>query len=115
MRRLTAAFLLLAAGAAHAQFRESIDVVRIAIDLRVTDSRGNAIRDLTPADLDVRIAGKRAEVETLEWVDDIGGRASRPPESAVSSDSPPNGRLFIVFVQTDFARNAIRIGGHLNF
>ena len=119
MRRLAAAFLLLAAGAAQAQFRESITVVRIVVDLRVTDSRGNAIRDLTPADFDIRIAGKRAEVDTIEWIDDVGGRASRPPllddsTTPASSSSPP-GRLFIFFVQTDFARNAIRIGGHLNF
>src|SRR6185436_5250030 len=118
MRRPAAVFLLFVAGAAPAQFRESIDVVRIAVDLRVTDSRGNAIRDLTPADFDVRIAGKRAEVETLEWVDDVEDR-----QSCLSCETDPgqaglpvlHGRLFIFFVQTDFARNAIRIGGQLNF
>jgi len=116
MRRLAAAFLLLLAGAAQAQFRESIDVVRIAVDLRVTDSRGNAIRDLTPADFDVRIAGKRTEVETLEWVDDVEDRQSCLSCEPGQAGLPvPHGRLLIFFVQTDFARNAIRIGGQLNF
>src|SRR6185436_11802376 len=125
MRRPAAVFLLFVAGAAPAQFRESIDVVRIAVDFRVTDSRSNAIRDLTPADFDVRIAGKRAEVETVEWVDDVESSSRRVDESTSTTplddsatrsldDSPP-GRLFIFFVQTDFARNAIRIGGQLNF
>jgi len=119
MRGLAAAALVFLAGTAHAQFRESIDVVRILIDVRVTDNLGNPITGLTPDDFDVKIGGKRAPVESAEWVDESSSR--RVDES--SSDSTPLedsatrrlGRLFIVFVQTDFARNAVRVHGHLQF
>jgi|SRR5215212_1588700 len=111
MRRLAIALLFVAASA-QAQFRERIDVVRILLDIRVTDAGGNAITDLTPEDFDVRIGGKRAEVESVEWISDVPTPdpfAIEPPP-----ESPP-GRLFVLFVQTDFTRQSIRIAGHMSF
>jgi VWFA-related protein len=118
MRRLASAVLFLVAGAAHAQFQEKIDVVRILVDVRVTDSLGNAIPGLTPADFDINIGGKHAAVESIEFIEE--GRASRPPapdvpSGAESVETPAPGRLFIFFVQTDFARNAIRVQGQMHF
>ena len=71
MRRLALAVLFLVAGAAHAQFKEKIDVVRILVDVRVTDYLGNAITGLTPADFDIKIGGKRAAIESVEFIDDV--------------------------------------------
>ena len=117
MRAIAAVFALLLAGAAHAQFRESITVVRILVDVRVTDYSGNPITDLTPEDFDVKIGGKRAQVESVEWVEDV----VEDRQSCLSCDEEqaglpvPHGRLIILFVQTDFARNASRVHGQLNF
>src|SRR6185436_10509160 len=107
MRRLAALLAALIASAAHAQYGERIDVVRILLDVRVTNMNGEPLADLTPADFNVRIGGKRAEVESVEWIDET---------FAVSIDDPQEervvevrrGRLFVVFVQTDFARNNVR-------
>jgi len=111
MRRLAIVFVF-AASAAHAQFRERIDVVRILVDLRVTDYSGNAITDLTPPDFAVTIGGKHAIVESVEWIDDSGAAGSQPTEDPRRAESPP---LHILFVQTDFARESFRVSGQLSF
>jgi len=125
MRRLTAMFLVFAAGAAHAQFGERIDVVRILLDIRVTDASGNAIADLTPADFNVTIGGKRAEVESVEWIDDVAVEDRHPclscEETGQAGEAGQaglpvlHGRLFVLFVQTDFARNSFRVAGQMSF
>ena len=114
MRRIAAVVVFLAASTVHAQFRERIDVVRILVDVRVTDFSGNPIPDLTADDFDITIGGRRAVVESAEWIDE-GGRASRPPDVGEQDARPPDGRLVILFVQTDFAREKLRIQGHLHF
>src|SRR6185503_4202794 len=118
MRRLAAILAVLAASAAHAQFRERIEVVRIVIDVRVTDYSGNAITDLKPADFDIRIGGKRAEIEAVEWINDSGAAAASAAEDEPGGrERPPlhSGRLFVLFIQTDFARNSFRVGGQMSF
>src|SRR5688500_3240641 len=115
MRALAAVVLLLTAGAAHAQYGESISVVRILVDVRVTEFRGNPISDLTPEDYEVKIGGKRAQVESVEWVDDVATGFSPSDGDARlkpgATPPVPQGRLIVVFVQTDFARNASRMHG----
>ncbi len=110
---------MLVATTAHAQFGERIDVVRILLDVRVTTINGDAIANLKPADFDVRVGGKRADVESVEWVDESfsGAAGSQPAEEDREAESPPlhTGRLFVVFVQTDFARNNVRVAGQMGF
>jgi len=119
MRRLASAVLFLVAGAAHAQFKEKIDVVRILVDVRVTDYLGHAITGLTPADFDIRIGGKRATIESIEFIEDVSGAAAASAADVGARERAPlhesKGRLFIFFVQTDFARNAIRVQGQMHF
>jgi VWFA-related protein len=79
----------------------------------VTDSRGNPIMGLKPSDFRVKIDGKPAAVESVEWI----GEASPPGEerdgeAGVRGD-PPRGRLLIFFFQTDFARNHPRLAGQM--
>lgn len=112
MRYLVA--ILLIAGAAQAQFGERIDVVRIVLDVRVTNGGGEPIANLAPADFNVRIGGQRAEVESVEWIDESVASVvldERAPEEV----RVPRGRLFVVFVQTDFARNNVRVAGQMGF
>lgn len=112
-----------------AQLQETITVSRVVVDARVTEIAGEPIADLTAEDFEVRIGGKRAVVESAEWVDDVepvGGwplafdgsttAAEAPPESRQSPTANRQpGRLIVIFVQTDFARDSWRVHGQLKF
>jgi VWFA-related protein len=118
MRRLLLTFAI--ALSASAQVQEKITVERIIVDARVTDSRGEAITNLRPADFRVRIDGKAADVESIEWIPETAvGRdladIDRPPaEVNRTSDVPaPRGRLLVFLFQTDFARNGVRLSGQM--
>ena len=109
-----------------AQLEETITVSRVVVDARVTEYAGEPITELTAADFDVRIGRKRAIVESAEWIDDtVGGSpAAIDASSSVSvirdsAQSPavhrPPGRLVVLFIQTDFGRDASRVHGQLKF
>jgi len=106
-----------------AQLQETITVSRVVVDARVTEYGGEPITDLTAADFEVRIGGKRAVVESAEWVADVGVVESsslpvvedRPAEPLVDSSTRRLGRLFVLFVQTDFARDSWRTQGQMKF
>lgn len=112
------ALLLAIALAAPQQYQETITVQRVLVDLRVTTYEGEQIADLTPADFTVKIGGKSAEIEALEWIDDTRVEPIIEPENdmaALAAPRKPRGRLFVVFVQTDFARNNFRVVGQMSF
>lgn len=104
---------------------ESITVERILIDARVTDDKGDPILGLTPASFHVKIDGKRAQVESVEWIpenaaaraladeDEKPKLADVPAADAPIEEPRPAGRLIVVFFQTDFARNAVRTTGQM--
>ncbi len=103
---------------------EQITVERVLVDARVTDYSGDPLRDLTVADFEVKIDGKPATIESVEWIPETAGARALAglDEEEASSVQPgfgeevaPRGRLFIYFVQTDFTREPVRIGGALNF
>jgi VWFA-related protein len=113
--------------AARAQFEETITVSRVLVDVRVTDDRGKPVTGLTPLDFIVRIGDAPARVESVTfideslaaWSDDALDALSAPPDQGVENDNAPpanpKGRLFVVFVQTDFARNTPRVAGQMQF
>ena len=121
MRTLTigCAMSLLAAASAFAQFGETITVSRVLVDVRVTDHRGVPLRDLTPDDFIVKIGDAASRVESVTFIDEttnwIDEPAFIPNETGNIQPEPHRGRLFIVFVQTDFARNATRVSGQMHF
>src|SRR5216117_1210654 len=112
MRRVLIALMI--AGTVDAQqYQEKITVERILIDARVTDYRGNPITGLTAANFRVRVDGKPARVESVDWIPETAAAREladidRPPaEVNTTLNVPaPRGRLFVFFFQTDFARNA---------
>ena len=117
---MTVLFVLLAATPIHAQLQEQITVERILVDTRVTDDHGNPITGLKAADFRVRIDGKAARVESAEWIPETAAaRELASIDTAIADvnttlDQPaPHGRLLIFFYQTDFARNASRVGGQM--
>ncbi len=123
MRRLAALLLTLFTLPALAQFRESVTVARILLDVRVTDFDGDAILGLEPADFEVTIGGKKAEVLSATWVPEStgaqllelepGAAAGDPSTSLGMTESAP--RLFVFFIQTDFGRSTERIRGQMHF
>jgi VWFA-related protein len=103
--------------------QESITVERILIDARVTDPAGDPILLLTPAHFRVKVDGKLAEVESVEWIPETavarelsGVERQQPaaPADANAIEEPaPQGRLIVFLFQTDFARSRGRIGGQM--
>ena len=119
MRRpavVLAVAVLLAAPAA-AQLREDLTVERVLVDVRVSID-DLLVRDLVPEDFEVRIGRKRAVVESATYVEDTPDEPApgRPAEPAAEGMPVfPEGRLVVVFVQTDFARHASRMEGQMKF
>ena len=88
--------------------QQFITVERIILDAFVTDASGNPITDLRPGDFRIRIGGKEAAIESVEWID----ATAEPTSTAFDRDEiEPKGRRIVVFFQTDFARH--RIGGQM--
>jgi VWFA-related protein len=99
---------------------ETITVERILVDAHVTWGNGDPIMNLEPKDFRVRIDGKPAKVESVEWIPDTAaGREAADIEKApqrqpLAMEIPePQGRLIVVFFQTDFAREDVRIRGQM--
>ncbi|HEV7921966.1 MAG TPA: hypothetical protein VGR02_14350 [Thermoanaerobaculia bacterium] len=121
MRRLLLLFALLLALPVQAQLGEQIVVERIIVDARVTDSGGEPVLDLEAKDFRVRIDGKNAVIESVEWIPETAaareianGPDDRQQIHASPSDVPAlRGRLLIFLFQTDFARNAVRSSGQM--
>jgi VWFA-related protein len=122
MRRLLAllAALPLVAAAQEPKLGETITVERIIVDARVTDSSGDPILNLTAKDFRVKIDGKPAVIESVEWIPetaayrDMADLEAPPVEVNTGTGVPaPRGRLLVFLFQTDFARNATRTGGQM--
>ncbi len=109
--------LLAAAAFAQApRTTEQIVVERILIDARVTDLDGDPILGLTADDFVVRVDGKLAKVESVVWIPEtLAAREIAGIEDEEMEETAPQGRLFLYFVQTDFAREPSRLGGQLHF
>lgn len=123
MRRTFAVLVLLFAATLRAQVAEKITVERIIVDARVTDDKGEPITDLKAADFRVRIDGKTATVESSEWIPEtaaarelagLGGGGTQSEATSPNEQPAPAGRLLVFLIQTDFARNAVRIGGQMH-
>jgi VWFA-related protein len=99
---------------------EKITVARVIVDAHITDDEGEPIRNLKPSDLRIRIDGKPAEIESVDWVAETGPAremlaAAEPATPDTIETPPPQGRLFVFFFQTDFQRASSRIGGQIQF
>ena len=129
--RLLVALLALLPLAIHAQearpqedmrAQEVITVERIIIDARVTDPAGDPILGLGKDDFVVKVDGKNAPIESIEWIPEtpaaraLSGLDDEPQQAVIPADGEevaPQGRLLVVFVQTDFSREAVRVGGQM--
>ena len=121
MRRflfVTALFPVLVLGQ-DMRTQEEIVVERILIDARVTDYSGNPVTDLDADDFEIRVGRSKATIESVEWIPEtVAAREIArldDPDAAGEATVDPPGRLFVYFIQTDFARNGVRVRGHMNF
>lgn len=116
MRRAVLVLLLFAAASAHAQYEESITVTRYVVQVQVTGAHGEVIPDLTPEDFTVTLGGKPAYVESIRWQNaDVRDAVRAGEDGELEVIEEPRGRLFVFFIQTDFAHNVVRLRGQMNF
>jgi VWFA-related protein len=94
-------------------YREEARVDRVILDAHVTDSHGQVITGLVPADFRVVVDGDEVPLEAADWIsadepevpapalaaDEIFGAPAPPPQAAFTDVAP--GRLIIFFFQTD--------------
>lgn len=137
MRRSVAAGLsigLLAAASAafgepqqQAGVKAEARVERVVLDVLAVDPYGEAIPDLPPSAFRVLVDGRDVALEAADWIpapprsahDAARAEAPRsdaapaPPPAEGSSAVPEGGRLFVFFIQTDFARVGIRVKGQM--
>jgi VWFA-related protein len=112
MRAAPAAALLLATGSSlsgqeaierRGAVRAEARVERVIVDAYVTDSRGDPLPDLGPADFRAAVDGRETSIESAELMPAGAGEA--PPSDAGSRETGPvqfaPGRLLIFFFQTD--------------
>jgi VWFA-related protein len=92
-------------------FVERVDVARVLIDVRVVDDRSQPVPGLGSADFEVRIDGKPARVETVEWTGTadrtVGPLASTP--AAGFLDAGPAGRLVVFLVQRNMGADSVSV------
>jgi VWFA-related protein len=93
------------------RFGERVDVVRIIVDARVLDNRGNPLPDLKADDFKVTIDGKTARVETAMWVGtrDTDLDAALPEAAPLAEAGAPigPGRLIVFLFQKDLEPSRI--------
>lgn len=94
------------------RYTERVDVTRVLVDARVMDGQGRPIPDLQPDDFRVRIDGKPARVESVQWI--AGGAVDREgvPIRAIDVSSatevePAPGRLIVFLFQKDLEPSRI--------
>jgi VWFA-related protein len=95
---------------------ETIEVSRIVIDAHVLDPDSQLVTNLTSDDFIVRVDGKQAKIETVEWVNELPSEMVETDEKGVEisrTPQPAPGRLFVYYVQTEFARNSPRVMGEM--
>lgn len=91
--------------------QETITVERILIDAHVIDRKGNTIDGLRPSDFIARVDGVVADIESVEWIDTTQPYPEGlPPREAEEVGAPavPQGRLIVMFFQTDFQRARVK-------
>jgi VWFA-related protein len=95
------------------RFLESVTAERIVVDVRVIENAGDPVAGLGAQDFSLRVDGKPAPIESVEWIS-----AGTPPAGAAPGETPPfaepsagapalAGRLIVLFFQTDYAMSRI--------
>lgn len=105
------AVLLAFAANAQSQYDESIVVSRALVPVRVLGMDQKPVEGLPATDFLVTLAGRSAEVLSARWVEDSNDSF----DAGNPYDPAPQGRLFVLFIQTDWARSNLRTTGQMAF
>ena len=107
------------------QYVERVDVARVLVDVRALDTRNQPLLGLTPENFQVKIDGKPARIESLQWVTGalLEGEASSVTLTS-AQNAPPlaEGRLVVFLFQKSleagrivgFMRMLIELRGFLD-
>lgn len=102
------------------RIEERILVERVILDVYVTSLDGTPVEGLTAADFDVRMAGRPAEVEAVDWIryrtastESFDEELLELSLEELARRDPPQGRLIVIFVQTDVNRHHTRTRGQM--
>lgn len=96
-------------------YREEARVERVILDAHVTDKHGDQIPDLQIEDFVVKIDGRLAEIESVEYISADRAEALPPlptreaPGLIAPPEDEPPGRLIIFFFQTNY--EPVRLAG----
>ena len=107
------------------QYVERVDVARVLVDVRALDSGANRpLLGLTPENFQVKIDGKPARIESLQWVTGalLEGEASSISVPLAQPALPAEGRLMVFLFQKSleagrivgFMRMLIELRGFLD-
>jgi VWFA-related protein len=87
------------------RYVERVEVSRILVDARVMDGKGTPLTGLGVDDFAVRVGGKPARVETVEWLSrdaPDADLATLPANSLRGIVEPPDGTLTVLLLQKSF-------------
>ena len=88
---------------------EVIVVERLVVDAHITKPDGEPIPNLTGDDLEVKIDGKVAEIDGVDWFPEEGTFVDPTTGARMTTLSDSSrGRLLVLFFQTDFERARIK-------
>ena len=97
-------FPLLAASAGEqVRRKESVDVDRVVVEVRVIDNGGRPVRGLEAAHFRLEVDGRRAPIESVRWLDQTpAGQAAAADARAAEDGAPPlPDRLLLFLFQKD--------------
>jgi hypothetical protein len=101
--------LPLAAAAQSPRASEVVVVERLIVDAHITRPDGEPIPNLTPEALEVKVDGRIAEIDGVDWFPEEGTFVD--PETGVrvtTLDDSSRGRFLVFFFQTDFERARVK-------
>ena len=90
------------------QYVEKVDVARVLVDVRAMDDRGRPLLGLSSSDFEVKIDGKRARVESAQWItgalieDDV-----KPASNRSATVHRESGRLVVFLFQKSLEKSRI--------
>jgi VWFA-related protein len=96
-------------------FRSGVQLIEI--DVRVTDRRGQVIQDLSQDDFEILEDGMPQEIRSFAFVDlpvmraDPLPRDVQAPEPDVTTNRTPEGRIYVILVDTDTIGRSIALVG----
>ncbi len=89
---------------------ETMVVERLIVDAHITFPDGEPIPNLTKDDLEVKIDGRQAEIDGVDWFPETGTFVDPETGARMTAvEDSAQGRLLVFFFQTSFERS--RIGG----